>query len=81
MESLSARLGQTEIFIETPYRNDSMLSDLKAVLQPSTKLCIAADITLPEETIITRTVRQWKSDNMQIGKRPCVFLILADRNR
>ena len=81
MESLSARLGQTEIFIETPYRNDSMLSDLKAVLQPSTKLCIAADITLPEENIITRTVRQWKSDNMQIGKRPCVFMILADRNR
>ena len=58
-----------------------MIETILNALNPKTKLCIAADITLPEETIITRTVRQWKSYNMQIGKRPCVFLILADRNR
>ncbi len=77
IERRSSQLSQTEIFIETPYRNDSMMSDLLAVLQPDTRLCIAADITLPDETIVTRTVREWKRSPMAIGKRPCVFLLLA----
>lgn len=77
LERRSSQLGQTEIFIETPYRNDSMLTDLLAVLQPSTRLCVAADITLPDETILTRTVKAWRSAPITIGKRPCVFLILA----
>ena len=77
IEKRSAQLGQTEIFIETPYRNDSLLADLLATLQPATRLCIAADITLPGETIITRTVKQWRSGSFTIGKRPCVFLLLA----
>ncbi len=77
IERRSSQLSQTEIFIETPYRNDSMMSDLMAVLQPCTRLCIAADITLPDETIVTRTVREWKRSPMAIGKRPCVFLLLA----
>lgn len=77
IERRSSQLSQTEIFIETPYRNDSMMSDLLAVLQPGTRLCIAADITLPDETIVTRTVREWKRSPMAIGKRPCVFLLLA----
>lgn len=77
IERRSSQLSQTEIFIETPYRNDSMMSDLLAVLQPCTRLCIAADITLPDETIVTRTVREWKRSPMAIGKRPCVFLLLA----
>ena len=77
IERQSAQFGQTEIFIETPYRNDAMMSDLVAALQPTTLLCIAADITLEGETIITRTVRQWRAEKTLIGKRPCVFLILA----
>ncbi len=77
IERRSSQLSQTEIFIETPYRNDAMMSDLLAVLQPGTRLCIAADITLPDETIVTRTVREWKRSPMAIGKRPCVFLLLA----
>ena len=77
IERQSAQFGQTEIFIETPYRNDAMMSDLLAALQPTTRLCIAADITLEGETIITRTVRQWRAEKTVIGKRPCVFLILA----
>ena len=77
IEKRSAQLGQTEIFIETPYRNDSLMADLLATLQPVTKLCIAADITLDDETIITRTVKGWRSAPITIGKRPCVFLILA----
>ena len=77
IERRSAQLGQTEIFIETPYRNDSLMADLLATLQPATKLCIAADITLDDETIVTRTVKGWRSSHISIGKRPCVFLILA----
>ena len=77
IEKRSAQFSQTEIFIETPYRNDSLMSDLLATLQPGTKLCIAADITLDGETIITRTVKGWRTSPVSIGKRPCVFLILA----
>lgn len=77
VEKDSARIHQTEIFIETPYRNDSMMSDLLATLQPSTRLCVAVNITQPDETILTRTVKEWRSSPLTIGKRPCVFLILA----
>ena len=77
IEKRSAQLNQTEIFIETPYRNDSMLSDLLAALQPKTRLCIAADITLPDETIMSKTVGEWRKGHFVIGKRPCVFLLLA----
>ena len=77
LEKRSSQKGETEIFIETPYRNDSLMTDLLAALQPATRLCIAADITLPGETIITKTVKQWRSGSFAIGKRPCVFLLLA----
>ena len=77
IEKRSTQLNQTEIFIETPYRNDSMMADLLATLQPKTRLCVAADITLPQETILTKEVRDWKKTKLTIGKRPCVFLILA----
>lgn len=77
IEKRSSQLNQTEIFIETPYRNDSMMADLLATLQPKTRLCVAADITLPQETILTKEVREWKKSKLTIGKRPCVFLILA----
>lgn len=78
IEKRSSRLNETEIFIETPYRNDSMLSDLKDALQGGTRLCIAADITNETETVITREVWEWRKDaSFAIGKRPCVFLILA----
>jgi 16S rRNA (cytidine1402-2'-O)-methyltransferase len=77
IEKRSAQLDQTEIFIETPYRNDSMLADLLASLQPKTRLCVAADITLPDETILTKTVKEWQKAHAAVGKRPCVFLILA----
>jgi len=76
-EKDSAALHQTQIFIETPYRNDSLLKDLLDQLNPATRLCIAANITLPDAYIKTAKVSQWKKDIPQIGKRPCVFLILA----
>ena len=78
VERDSAQFRQTQIFIETPYRNDALLADLLSGLSGETALCVAADITLPTETIITRKVVEWKrTDNFKIGKRPCVFLILA----
>ena len=77
LEKASAQLRQTQIFIETPYRNDSMLADLVAVCSPSTRLCIAADLTTPDAFLKTRKISQWKKALPAIGKKPCVFLILA----
>ena len=77
-EKDSAALRQTQIFIETPYRNDSLLADLVAGLSAGTRLCIAADLTLPTETVVSSTVEEWRRrKDFTIGKRPCVFLILA----
>ena len=76
-EKDSAAMHQTQIFIETPYRNDSLLKDMLEQLSPATRLCLAADITLPDAFIKTQKISQWKKDIPQIGKRPCVFLILA----
>lgn len=77
IEKNSASLRQTQIFIETPYRNDSLMSDLVANLSGSTRLCVAADITLPTQFILTLKVEEWGKRPLTIGKRPCVFLILA----
>lgn len=77
VEKRSSQLHQTQLFIETPYRNDSLMADLLASCREDTRLCIAADLTLPTATIRTRTVREWKKAPLAIGKRPCVFLLLA----
>ena len=77
IEKTSQSKRQTQIFIETPYRNDAMFSDLLQSCRPSTRICIAADITMPDEFIRTKTVAEWKNENPIIGKRPCVFLMLA----
>lgn len=69
---------QTQILIETPYRNDSLLKDMLTTLSPSTRLCIAANITCPDQFIRTLKVQEWKKiQGFTIGKRPCVFLIQA----
>lgn len=77
IEKQSRALGQSEIFIETPYRNDSLLAEMLSTLSPDTRLCLAADLTLPTQFIMTRTVSQWRHQSVTIGKRPCVFIILA----
>jgi 16S rRNA (cytidine1402-2'-O)-methyltransferase len=69
--------GQTQIFMETPFRNDKMLSDILSVCKPSTRLCIAADVTLETEDIRTLTVSSWLSNRPVLDKRPVVFLMLA----
>lgn len=77
LEKVSGQLRQTQILIETPYRNDSLFADILSVCSPNTKVCVAANITMPDAYIKTRKVAQWKKEGLVIGKRPCVFLILA----
>ena len=77
LEKVSGQLRQTQIIIETPYRNDSFFADILSVCAPSTRVCVAANITMPDAYIKTRSVAEWKKSGLTIGKRPCVFLILA----
>lgn len=75
LERLSKERNQSQIFIETPYRNEKMFTDLKSTLTPGTRLCIAADITLPEEYIKTHTIADWKKQHPDLHKRPAIFII------
>lgn len=78
LEQLSKKLGQTQIMIETPYRNDVFLADLIKQLHPNTLLTVAADITLPTQYIKTMTVANWKTaEKPNLHKRPTVFLFLG----
>lgn len=77
LEKISGQLKQTQIIIETPYRNDSLLNDILSVCSASTRVCIAANITMSDAYIKTKKVSEWKKEGLVIGKRPCVFLILA----
>lgn len=67
---------QSQIFIETPYRNEKMLTDILSVCQPSTMVCIACDITLDSEYIKTKSVAEWKKcQHQDLNKRPCIFIL------
>jgi len=66
---------QSQLFIETPYRNMKMVDDILAHCQPNTKLCIAADITLDSEYIVTKTVKAWKGNVPDLSKRPTIFIL------
>ncbi len=75
IEQQAAQSGYTQIFMETPYRNQKLFEDLLQILKPKTKLCIACDITLSSEYIHTQTVEKWKTNIPNLHKRPCIFLI------
>ena len=75
LERLSLDKNQSQIFIETPYRNEKMLADLKSILSPTTSLCIAADITLPSEYIKTMMIKDWKHQQPDLHKKPAIFII------
>lgn len=76
LEQRSRKERETEIFIETPYRNDALFAALLTTCAPATRLCIAADLTLPGESIRTTTIVKWRSASAP-GKRPAVFLLQA----
>lgn len=76
IESQALKYNQTQIFIETPYRNDRMLDSLKDCLSPITRLCIARDITGPNEMIVCKPISKYRADRkLKIGKEPCIFII------
>lgn len=75
LERLSFDHNQSQIFIETPYRNNKMLEDLSAVLDNNTDVCVACDITLTTEFIKTQTALDWKKNKVDLHKRPTIFII------
>ena len=77
LENYSAKKNCTQIFIETPYRNNPLLKELLTTCKPQTQLCIAADITAPTEFIQTKTVGEWKRSAPDLHKRLAIFLLLA----
>ena len=77
LERRSRAERETEIFIETPYRNDVLFASVLAACRPGTRLCVAADLTLPSETVSARSIADWRRAKFSIGKRPAVFLLLA----
>ncbi|MFD0861859.1 SAM-dependent methyltransferase [Sungkyunkwania multivorans] len=77
LEKLSKEKNQSQLFIETPYRNDKLLADITSNLQNDTLLCVACDITLPTEYIKTMPIKEWKHTKVDLHKRPAIFIIHA----
>ncbi|MFV8379967.1 SAM-dependent methyltransferase [Flavobacterium sp. LB3R33] len=75
LEKLSQDKNQSQIFIETPYRNNKMLEDILQAINPATHLCIASDITLPTEYIKTMRASDWKKAKVDLHNRPTIFII------
>ncbi len=75
LENLSERNDQTQIFIETPFRNNSLLEDILKTAQPKTRLCIACDLTAATEFIHTKAIAEWQKKVPDLHKRPAIFLI------
>ncbi len=75
MDAVLKGTGETQLFIETPYRNDPLLADLLEVCDPSTMLCIAVDLTMESEEIRTRSIAAWQKDIPSLHKRPAIFLL------
>jgi 16S rRNA (cytidine1402-2'-O)-methyltransferase len=77
LEKDALQYSQTQLFIETPYRNNNLLKDICDTLQPHTRLCVAVNLTLPDEKVITLSIRDWKKQSVDLHKKPTVFLIGA----
>ena len=75
LEKRSFDENKSQLFIETPYRNNSILEDLHKTLSSDTKICVACDLTLPTEYIKTQTAKQWKYSKLDFHKRPAIFII------
>lgn len=76
LEEQARKHNQTQIFIETPYRNKQLIETALATLSPQTKLCIAADISLPPQYIVTKTIAEWKKTTIpDLHKKAAIFLI------
>jgi 16S rRNA (cytidine1402-2'-O)-methyltransferase len=78
LESDVRRTGGAQLFIEAPYRNDALLADVLRTCEPSTLLCIAADLTQPAESVRTASVREWSTRTTDLKDRPTVFILGKD---
>jgi 16S rRNA (cytidine1402-2'-O)-methyltransferase len=78
LEQQSRSADQTQVFIETPYRNNALLATLRETLAPSTRLAVACDLTTPNQTIVSRRVADWPKQAPDLHKRPTIFLIYAN---
>ncbi|HET8752743.1 MAG TPA: SAM-dependent methyltransferase [Salinimicrobium sp.] len=78
LEKLSAEKNQAQLFIETPYRNNNMLADLIQYLHPATRICVACDLTLATEFIITKPASDWAKTKVDLHKRPTIFIVQKD---
>ena len=78
LERISSEKNQAQLFIETPYRNNNLLEDMKQILNPATRLCIACDLTLPSEFILTKSIMEWGKTKVDLHKRPTIFIIQKD---
>ena len=74
LERLSSEKQEAQIFIETPYRNNKLLEDFLHLLHPTTRLCVACDLTLPTEYIVTKPVSEWSKTKTDLHKRPAIFI-------
>lgn len=79
LENRSRQANETQLFIETPYRNDALLADAIAILHPETRLCVACDLTLPTQTIISQRICDWRKMSVlpNLKKRPAIFVLHA----
>jgi len=77
LEASSQKKNSTQIFIETPYRNNQLIETLLKTCKPSTRLCIASELTGPDELIKTKTVAEWKKEKTDFHKKPVIFLLYA----
>jgi 16S rRNA (cytidine1402-2'-O)-methyltransferase len=75
LESRAYNEDQTQLFIETPYRNNKMAEDILQHCRPSTRLCIAMNISCEDEFIVSKSVKAWKNNLPDLHKKPCIFLI------
>jgi len=81
LENESAKKNCTQIFIETPYRNNQLLNDVLFTAKPETQLCIAVDLTALSESIQTKKIKDWKKETLNLHKRPAIFLLYAGNSK
>lgn len=79
LEKRAKEEGQSQIFIETPYRNNKLFQELLKSLELNTQLCIACDLTLASEFILAKNIRDWRSEQLDINKRPAIFILQAPK--
>lgn len=75
MEQRAQRERQTQIFIETPFRNQQLLVEILRIGKPQTRLCVACDLTSANQQIVSLPIHQWKKENLNFQKRPAIFLL------